>query len=454
MKRVRLAALACAIALIAAAPPSSQTVLVYEDPRVPSTRTIALHVAVYPSEQISTDAVFFLTGGPGEASTVPQRFPASLLFALQRTHDLVFVDPRGTGQSDALKCELFPSAESHFAGYYQRKAVSRCHEELAERANLNLYTTWFAADDLDRVRTELGYRRIFLYAASYGGQIALEYLRRYGNHASGAVLSDVNGIGTAELLNRPREAQAAMDEMLFACERDNMCATRFPQLRNHLSALLARFDKGYADVVVRNPESGQPFPARLSRAALVETLRRLIISPETFALGPVVVEEAYQRNYDPIAIAKVRFDGITEDGVAAGVQLSEYCAERVPFVTDAAVYRLSRDTFYGMDTFRELQDACNVWKVRPVSGAVVPVRTSVPVLYIVPAADEALMRSMPHAHELLLTGNLLTVQSPCADAVVLDFFDAPAAARPRTIHCASFTETQPFALTLPASLAG
>jgi hypothetical protein len=49
---------------------------------------------------------------------------------------------------------------------------------------------------------------------------------------------------------------------------------------------------------------------------------------------------------------------------------------------------------------------------------------------------------------------LLSVRSPCADAVVLDFFAAPAAARPRTIRCASTTETQPFAIALPASLAG
>jgi hypothetical protein len=193
----------------------------------------------------------------------------------------------------------------------------------------------------------------------------------------------------------------------------------------------------------------------MQRSVFVETLRRLLIKPDTFAMVPIVIEETYRGNYEPIAVATVHSDGLQQDGVAAGLQLSEYCSDRVPFVTLSAMQDAARGSFYGVDAFRELQAACAVWNVKPADSKYLqPVRTHVPVLTISEVADSALVRYMPHGHQLLLDGSLEKVQSPCADVVVLDFLAKPAAKRERILRCASTAPPVPFALTLPASLSG
>jgi hypothetical protein len=256
-------------------------------------------------------------------------------------------------------------------------------------------------------------------------------------------------------LQRPQEAQWALEALFRSCEADPVCFNRFPQLRSHFTALLQRFDAGYADVEVRSPGTGGVIPVRMGRAAFVETVRQLLLFADTSALLPVIVEEAYGGNYEPVAIAKVRFDGLMQDGTASGVLLSEYCSERVPFVTNAAMNDAARGSFYGSDTFRELQGACAVWNVQPVQNRYLqPVRTSVPVLAISAVPNGALLRYMPGGHQLLLNLPLESARSPCADAIVYDFLIRPSAKRDRTIRCNANTKAVPFAVTLPASLSG
>ncbi len=432
-----------------------RTVQVYEDPRVPSERTIALHIAVYPATHPSNTAVFFIGGVPGETSTGPQRFPAQILLALRATNDLVFIDPRGTGRSNPLKCELFTTTESHFESLFQIEAVKACRKDLQQRADLNLYQTWFAADDLDRVRTDLHYQTIAMYGDSYGAQVALEYIRRYGKNVSAAILSRVDVPGGQMLLQRPRDAQWTLKQLFRKCEGDTACAQRFPNIRLHFASVLQRFDGGSAGVLVRSPQTGTTTTVRMQRAVFVETLRRLLLNADTFAMVPVIIEEAYRGNYEPIAVARVQFDGLQEDGVATGLALSEYCSERVPFVTLNAMQDAARGSFYGVDAFRELQAACAVWNVKPADARYLePVRTRVPILAISAVSDDALVRYMPHGHQLLLDGRLENVRSSCADVVILDFLAKPGAKRDRLLRCTSTEPSVPFAVTLPASLSG
>ena len=63
-----------------------------------------------------------------------------------------------------------------------------CRERLAEHADVTLYTTPIAMDDLDEVRAWLGYERINLYGTSYGTMAAREYIRRYPHRVRTAIL--------------------------------------------------------------------------------------------------------------------------------------------------------------------------------------------------------------------------------------------------------------------------
>jgi pimeloyl-ACP methyl ester carboxylesterase len=82
---------------------------VYEDRAAKKGRRIDLNVVVVPalSATPARDPVFWLHGGPGAAAT--QTLPAAkggFLAKLRENRDLIFVDQRGTGDSNPLNCDL------------------------------------------------------------------------------------------------------------------------------------------------------------------------------------------------------------------------------------------------------------------------------------------------------------------------------------------------------------
>lgn len=58
-------------------------------------------------------------------------------------------------------------------------------------ANLKLYTTPIAMDDLDEVRTALGYDKIDLVGGSYGTFAAQIYMRQHAEHIRAVFLAGV-----------------------------------------------------------------------------------------------------------------------------------------------------------------------------------------------------------------------------------------------------------------------
>src|SRR5262245_48624127 len=83
---------------------------VYEDRRARTGRRIALKIVVLPAlnDKPAPDPVFYFAGGPGGTAVgTITRLGKSYLASLRRERDLVFVDQRGTGQSNPLACRLY-----------------------------------------------------------------------------------------------------------------------------------------------------------------------------------------------------------------------------------------------------------------------------------------------------------------------------------------------------------
>ena len=59
--------------------------------------------------------------------------------------------------------------------------------------NLASFTTTASADDLEDLRRALGANRLSVLAQSYGSSLALEAVKRYGDHLDRVVLSGVEG---------------------------------------------------------------------------------------------------------------------------------------------------------------------------------------------------------------------------------------------------------------------
>ena len=78
-----------------------------EDRTRPGSATIGLSVAVVPAlnRQAAAAPVFLLAGGPGQGATAMYASLAAAFARVNRNHDIVLVDQRGTGNSAPLSCD-------------------------------------------------------------------------------------------------------------------------------------------------------------------------------------------------------------------------------------------------------------------------------------------------------------------------------------------------------------
>lgn len=159
--------------------------------RVPGTLNLA--VARVPATQAKTGTLVILAGGPGQA-TVPLAGPLTKVLGTAREHyDLLYVDQRGTGSSDPVKCSSSTTAA----------AVRRCADALGARRPF--WTTRETASDLEDVRLALGDERLTLYGVSYGAKVAGEFARRFPARTAGLVLDSptpVDGLDTSLALRQ------------------------------------------------------------------------------------------------------------------------------------------------------------------------------------------------------------------------------------------------------------
>jgi pimeloyl-ACP methyl ester carboxylesterase len=133
-----------------------------------------LNIVVIPALHATPAAepAFWLEGGPGAAATEAAGVVSlKYLRNFRSDHDLVFVDERGTGISNPLKCDDIgenpANLDAYFGKLFPPQRIRACREKLDKAANLKLYTTAIAEDDLEDVRSALGYKRINLAGASY-----------------------------------------------------------------------------------------------------------------------------------------------------------------------------------------------------------------------------------------------------------------------------------------------
>jgi pimeloyl-ACP methyl ester carboxylesterase len=147
---------------------------------------LSLHVEVHRLSG-ARGAVVLMAGGPGQASTryfdIGDDGYWSRVFP---GYTLVSFDPRGTGASSPVKCDLAGVMTSSAP----RPAVAaRCAEKLGPARDF--FRTSDNVLDVEAVRQALGLPRIALYGASYGTDVALGYARAFPSRVTRLVLDSV-----------------------------------------------------------------------------------------------------------------------------------------------------------------------------------------------------------------------------------------------------------------------
>jgi pimeloyl-ACP methyl ester carboxylesterase len=418
-------------------PSTCGTYAVYENRAAGSGRTIDLKFIVIRAKHPSNLAVAWNPGGPGASATanstdIADGNFARELSALRERYDVLLLDNRGTGGSAPQLCDFAPlhSPQGYFLALWPDALVRNCRAKLAAHADLSLYATSIAADDLDDVRGALGYSKLVLDGGSYGTRFYLDYARRHPARVESIVL---DGVAPPHFLILPLEdakgAQDSMTRLIAECGSDPACNARFPALGDHFRALVRRFDRGALRVPFDRAQKGIVF-LTLSKEVFADRLRQLLYYPEAAAYAPFILESAYRYDYAPLAtMVNVVTQGLARV-LAGGLNLSVSCAEDVPFITEGDVARTSANSFEGDLRVRAQQRACRIWDVAPVPAAFIePVRSNAPILMISgtddPTSPPAFARDalpyLPNARILLVQHASHGTETACGDQLIVEF---------------------------------
>lgn len=363
------------------------TLEVYENRATKQGRMIGINIVVLPAtgDKREPDPLVYFAGGPGSAAT--EDAPGFVeAFAKVREHrDLLFVDQRGTGKSHPLNCPFYnPKDPQTFLGYFfPLEEVRKCRTELEANADLKLYTTDIAMDDMDDVRAALGYERLNLFGGSYGTRAALTYLKRYPKRVRTATLQGVAPPNQYMPGDFPLGNERALQGILNECAADQTCNTAFPNLKEETKSVLAQLIKGPVDVEWQQEGSNDRVKVKLNRDLAAEAIRYMMYSPVPASRVPLIIHLAAQGNFAPLARTAIEYRKFLVSTGSNGMYLSVTCAEDLPFIKPGAGERMAENTFLGDYRLRQQREACALWPRADVAKDYAdPIRSDVPVLIL------------------------------------------------------------------------
>ena len=398
-------------------PAKCGTFEVFENRATRKGRKIGINILVLPAtgDKREPDPFFYFAGGPGSGSTEDAPGIAQAFAKIREHRDLVFVDQRGTGQSHALDCTFFNAADpqSYFGYFFPLEDVRKCRSELETKAELTLYTTTIAMDDIDEVRAALGYDTINLFGASYGTRAAMVYLRQHPKSVRTVMLQGVSPTNMYLPSDYPVQTERALQGVLAECAVHEACNKAFPNIKNEAQAVLSRLIKGPVDVEFQMEGVPGPIKVSLSRNLAAEAIRYMLYNPGGASRVPLLLHQAAEGNFVPLAQMALRFRRTLVGTGSNGMYLTVTCAEDVPWIKrnegESKGFKLG--TFLGDYRWEQQREACALWPRATVdSDYFKPVRSDAPVLILTgewdpvtpPANGDYVARTFPNSVHVVI----------------------------------------------------
>ena len=390
---------------------------VFENRSTRQGRKISLNIIVLPatSDKREPDPFFYFAGGPGSGASEDAQGIAQAFAKIREHRDLVFVDQRGTGQSHALDCTFFDALkpQSYFEYFFPLEDVRKCRAELESKAELTLYTTTIAMDDIDEVRRALGYDKINLFGASYGTRAAMVYLRQHPKSVRTVMLQGVSPTNMYLPGDYPVQTERALQGVLAECATDEACNKAFPNIKNEAQAVLARLIKGPVDVEFQVSGVASSIKVTLSRNLAAEAIRYMLYNPGGASRVPLFLHQAAEGNFAPLAQTAFRFRRTLVGTGSNGMYLTVTCAEDIPWVkrSEGESKGFKLNTFLGDYRLEQQREACALWPRATVDADYFkPVRSDVPVLILTgewdpvtpPANGEFVARTLPNNLQIVV----------------------------------------------------
>ncbi|HEY5426530.1 MAG TPA: alpha/beta fold hydrolase, partial [Candidatus Tumulicola sp.] len=364
----------------------------------------------------SAGTIVAAEGGPGDPSGATRDSYRTLFGSLLRTHDMLLMDDRGTGRSDAIDCKPLQGARMTTAG------IAACGQRLGDRSDL--FGTALAADDLDALLSALALRAADFYGDSYGTFFVQVFAARHPSRVRSVTLDGAYpAIGADPWY--PHAAPTFDAAFDYVCRRAPACAalpgSSMERIERLLAALRAR--------------SGPMTPAQLAFVM------------DSAGLDPLAYREldaaarAYLRGGDGIPLRRLTHeaDAYEEQAPSApqeasnGLFVASSCEDN-PQVYDmrlapparVAAWKTALAEKSRLDPGLYAPFTIDEFLSIPLDYAYVPLCLTWPVASVAhPAGELAAGTQMPDVPALVLTGDLDTITTPAeGDAAAALFRNA------------------------------
>ena len=265
------------------------TFVVAENRAKPGGPRIGLRVVVIPARRKPAlpDAFAYLAGGPGGAAT-DSAFAALIAWNdVHQRHDMLFVDQRGTGGSNALTCappKTQPTTKAEIAAF-----VHACIASVP--GDVTQYGTRTAMDDLDAVRAALGYTQLDVYGGSYGATAAQVYLKRHPSRVRTLVLDGSTAMDIPFYGRFAVNAQRALADVAKRCAADVLCAKAFPGWQKQFHRLVAAWNDHPVTVAKGETMTGDQ---------LAGVVQQMLVNAFSASSIPLVVARAARGDYSSL----------------------------------------------------------------------------------------------------------------------------------------------------------
>jgi pimeloyl-ACP methyl ester carboxylesterase len=142
-------------------------------------------------------------------------------------------------------------------------------------------------------------------------------------------------------------------------------------------------------VALADPVTGRPTVLEFGRNELAAAIRLLAYQPRSIAIMPLVIHEAANGNFEPLAAQFQLTVSSLADALALGMHNSVMCTEDLPFIDrDAIDFAALERTYMGALQVEALDSICSLWPRGPLDDDLgEPLATDIPVLLLSGTAD-------------------------------------------------------------------
>jgi pimeloyl-ACP methyl ester carboxylesterase len=361
-----------------------------ENPAEPDGKKLSLRVAVVPALSLepATDPLVPIAGGPGQSTIDFYAGTANAFEMIRRDRDIVLLDQRGTGGSALMDCDIDEDiVRGNMTLEQTRIATEACIDLLPH--DPRYFTTSVAVLDLEALRVALGYTQFNLYGISYGTRVAQHFARQFPDSTRSVIL---DGVVPPQMALGPgiaNEAQNALDGIFARCAETPACDERFPNIQTRFSALKSELADDEVTLSIPHPSTGEPEAVTFGSDDLAGAIRMLSYHPSTVALIPLLIDEAANGRFTPLASQHLMILESLTDAISIGMHNSVVCTEDAPFFAGESISEEDlAATYIGPLLVDALKTICSVWPRGILDeGFKEPLVTQAPVLLLSGDAD-------------------------------------------------------------------